>query len=435
MKIITILLFVLGVFNNLANANEVNVFSSRHYDTDIQLYEKFTSLTGIKVNVVSGKDKALQKRMIEEGKDSKADIYITADAGRLGAFDQMEMFQKLNSSKIKKLVPKNLRSENWTGIAKRARIIYFSKERVNSKEIQNLTYENLADAKWKNRIAIRKSDNIYNQSLIASLIHNNGKKNVEVWIKSFVNNFARSPKGNDRAQILAVAAGEADLAVANTYYYALMLSGQKGEEQQIAAKKVVPFFPNQSDRGTHINISGGGILKNSSNSDNARKLLEFLLTEEAQTHIVQNTFEYSILDNVEPHELIKKMDGVDKTETKKTIDQYNNSVDLTTTFDPTILDGKSTKDLEIEKSNWAQKIDTGPFKAFPVTGGITFTYGGLKVDKNGSVLDTKDYPIKGLFACGELVGGVFFNGYPGGSGLTSGAVFGRIAGYGSVQEG
>ena len=307
MKIITILLFVLGVFNNLANANEVNVFSSRHYDTDIQLYEKFTSLTGIKVNVVSGKDKALQKRMIEEGKDSKADIYITADAGRLGAFDQKEMFQKLNSSKIEKQVPKNLRSENWTGIAKRARILYYSKDRVNSSEIQNLTYENLADTKWKNRIAIRKSDNIYNQSLIASLIHNNGKKNVEEWIKSFVNNFARSPKGNDRAQILAVAAGEADLAVANTYYYALMLSGQKGEEQQNAAKKVIPFFPNQSERGTHINISGGGILKNSPNPENARKLLEFLLTKEAQTHIVQNTFEYSILDNVEPHELIKKM--------------------------------------------------------------------------------------------------------------------------------
>ena len=307
MKIITILLFVLGAINNLANANEVNVFSSRHYDSDIQLYEKFTSLTGIKVNVVSGKDKALQKRMIEEGKDSKADIYITADAGRLGAFDQKKMFQKLNSSKIEKQVPKNLRSENWTGIAKRARILYYSKDRVSSSEIQNLTYENLAEAKWKNRIAIRKSDNIYNQSLIASLIHNNGKKNVKEWMKNFVNNFARSPKGNDRAQILAVAAGEADLAVANTYYYALMLSGQKGEEQQNAAKKVIPFFPNQSDRGTHINISGGGILKDSPNPENARKLLEFLLTKEAQTHIVQNTFEYSILDNVEPHELIKKM--------------------------------------------------------------------------------------------------------------------------------
>ena len=134
-------------------------------------------------------------------------------------------------------------------------------------------------------------------------------------------------------------------------------------------------------------------------------------------------------------ELISKMDGVDKTETKKTIDEYNNAVDNSTSFDPTILDGKSTKGLEIKKSNWAQKIDKGPFKAFPVTGGITFTYGGLKIDKNGSVLDTKDKPINGLFACGELVGGVFFNGYPGGSGLTSGAVFGRIAGYGSVQEG
>ena len=132
-------------------------------------------------------------------------------------------------------------------------------------------------------------------------------------------------------------------------------------------------------------------------------------------------------------ELINKMYN-DKIQTKKTIDDFNDSVDLNTTFDPTILDGKSTKGLEIEKTNWAQKIDQGPFKAFPVTGGITFTYGGLKVDKSGSVLDIKDNPIKGLFACGELVGGVFFNGYPGGSGLTSGAVFGRMAGYGSVQE-
>jgi tricarballylate dehydrogenase len=134
-------------------------------------------------------------------------------------------------------------------------------------------------------------------------------------------------------------------------------------------------------------------------------------------------------------DLITKMDGVDKIETKKTITEFNNSININTSFDPTILDGKSTNGLEIEKSNWAQKIDKGPYRAFPVTGGITFTYGGLKVDKNGSVLDTNNNPINGLFACGELVGGVFFNGYPGGSGLTSGAVFGRMAGYGSVQEG
>ena len=132
-------------------------------------------------------------------------------------------------------------------------------------------------------------------------------------------------------------------------------------------------------------------------------------------------------------ELIEKMDGIDKIKTKKTIEQYNNSVDITISFDPTILDGKSTKGLDIEKSNWAQRIDEGPFRAFPVTGGITFTYGGLKINEHGSVLNKNNEPISGLFACGELVGGVFFNGYPGGSGLTSGAVFGRIAGYGAAQ--
>ena len=308
MRKITIISLFFALISSFTIAAEVNIFSARHYDSDIQLYEKFTAATGIKVNVVSGKDKALQKRITEEGADCVGDLYITADAGRLGAFAAKGMMQNAGWSKaIKDAVPAQFRSAKWTGIAKRARILYYSKERVSSSEIQNLTYENLADAKWKNRIVIRKSDNIYNQSLIASLIHNNGKKNVDEWIKSFVNNFARSPKGNDRAQILAVAAGEADLAVANTYYYALMLSGQKGEEQQNAAKKVIPFFPNQSERGTHINISGGGILKDSPNPENARKLLEFLLTKEAQTHIVQNTFEYSILDNVEPHELIKKM--------------------------------------------------------------------------------------------------------------------------------
>ncbi len=132
-------------------------------------------------------------------------------------------------------------------------------------------------------------------------------------------------------------------------------------------------------------------------------------------------------------ELIEKMDGIDKNQTKKTIEEFNNSIDLTTSFDPTILDGKATTGLAIKKSNWAQRIDEGPFRAFPVTGGITFTYGGLKINEHGSVLNKNNEPIRGLFACGELVGGVFFNGYPGGSGLTSGAVFGRIAGYGAAQ--
>ena len=322
MKKITLLALILFFFAKMSLAGEVNVFSARHYDSDIQLYEKFTNKTGIKVNVVSGKDKALQKRITEEGKDSKADLYITADAGRLGTFDAKGMFQNSMSEQIEASVPVNFRSDNWTGIAKRARIIYYSPERVSSEDLKGITYESLSDPKWKGKIVIRKSNNIYNQSLVASLIKNNGKEQTLEWAKKLVSNFARNPKGNDRAQILAVAAGEADLAIANTYYYALMLSGQKGEDQKEAAQKVLPYFPNQNDRGTHMNISGGGVLKNSPNPDNAKKLLEFLLTEEAQQHIVNNTFEYPMIDGVEPHPLIKKMGENFKQDLKTKVGDY-----------------------------------------------------------------------------------------------------------------
>ena len=224
MKKISLIGIVLVFFAKFSFANEVNVFSARHYDSDIQLYQKFTAKTGIKVNVVSGKDKALQKRISEEGQDSKADLYITADAGRLGAFDAKGMFQNSMTPIIEATVPSNFRSDNWTGIAKRARIIYYSPDRVSLSDLSGMKYEDLANSKWKGKIVIRKSNNIYNQSLVASLIKNNGKEETLKWAKKLVSNFARSPKGNDRAQILAVAAGEADLAVANTYYYALMLS-------------------------------------------------------------------------------------------------------------------------------------------------------------------------------------------------------------------
>ena len=308
MKKLTIIAFFMALFANMTFAAEVNVFSARHYDSDVQLYEKFTAKTGIKVNIVSGKDKALQKRITEEGKESKADLYITADAGRLGAFAAKGMFQNSMSPAIKAAVPANFRTSKWTGIAKRARIIYYSPERVSdANDLNGMTYEGLADPKWKGRVVIRKSNNIYNQSLVASLVKNNGKKATAEWAKGIVANMARDSKGNDRAQILAVAAGEADLAVANTYYLALMLSGKKGPEQQAAARKVLPFFPNQGDRGTHMNISGGGVLKNAPNKANAIKLLEFLLTKEAQTHIVNNTFEYPMIAGVEPHALVKQM--------------------------------------------------------------------------------------------------------------------------------
>ena len=322
MKRIVLLITVFLTLIGISKASEVNIFSARHYDSDVQLYKKFTAKTGIKVNVVSGKDKALQKRIIEEGKDCKADLYITADAGRLGAFQTKGMFQKASSAALKKAIPSNFRSSYWYGIAKRARVIYYAPDRISESDLHGMTYEDLADPYWKGKVVIRKSNNVYNQSLVASLISNNGKKKTAEWAKGLVNNMARKPKGNDRAQILAVAAGEAELAVANTYYIALMLSGKKGPEQQAAAKKVKPFFPNQDGRGTHMNISGGGVLKYAPNKENAIKLLEFLLTKEAQQHIVNNTYEYPMIDGVEPNKLIGQFGLNFKQDLKTKVSKY-----------------------------------------------------------------------------------------------------------------
>ena len=322
MKKIILLISVFFTLFGTSSANEVNIFSARHYDSDVQLYKKFTGKTGIKVNVVSGNDKALQKRIIEEGKDCRADLYITADAGRLGAFQEKGMFQKVSSKVLKNSIPSNFRSPYWFGIAKRARVIYYAPERLSLSDLKGLTYEDLADPKWEGKVVIRKSNNVYNQSLVASLIANNGKKKTAAWAKGLVNNMARKPKGNDRAQILAVAAGEADLAVANTYYIALMLSGKKGPEQQAAAKKVKPFFPNQDGRGTHMNISGGGVLKYAPNKANAIKLLEFLLTQESQEHIVNNTFEYPMIDGVRPNKLIAQFGLNFKQDLKTKVSKY-----------------------------------------------------------------------------------------------------------------
>jgi len=323
MKKISLISILIAFISSFALAAEVNVFSARHYDSDIQLYEKFTAATGIKVNVVSGKDKALQKRITEEGANCFGDLYITADAGRLGAFQAKGMLQKAGWSKaVKDAVPKNFRANEWVGIAKRARIMYYSPERVSANDLNGMTYEGLSDPKWKGRVVIRKHNNVYNQSLVASLIKNNGKSATETWAKGVVANMARDSKGNDRAQILAVAAGEADIAVANTYYHALMLSGKKGAEQQAAAKKVMPFFPNQQDRGTHMNISGAGMLKHAPNKANAVKLIEFLLTKEAQEHIVNNTFEYPMIAGVTPNALVPGNDMSFKQDLKTSVKSY-----------------------------------------------------------------------------------------------------------------
>ena len=312
MKRVSILTILFTLIAGFTIAAEVNVFNARHYKADAELYDKFTAKTGIKVNLINGKAGALEKRMIEEGADSSADLYITADAGRCGVFKAKGMTQGgLNSAAIKAAVPSNFRTSHWTGIAKRARIVYYAPERVSGAELAGLTYESLADPKWKGRLVIRKSSNIYNKSLVASLVKNNGKAATAEWAKGVVSNMARTPKGNDRAQIMAVAAGEADIAVANTYYLALMLSGKKGAEQQAAAKKVKAFFPNQNDRGTHMNISCAAMVKGAPNKNNAIKLVEFLLTPESQEHFVNNTFEFPMIGGVSANPLVVNNIGLD----------------------------------------------------------------------------------------------------------------------------
>ena len=299
-----IILFLLICTNSISA--EVNIFSARHYDSDLDLYKKFTEQTGIKVNVISGKGKALMERLASEGANSPADVFITVDAGNLWKVQKDGMFQSINSSTIDSIVPENLRGPNneWVGIAKRSRVIYYNPVNVSAEDMEGLTYEDLSDPKWKGRVAIRSSGNMYNQSLVASLIANNGVDATEKWAHRFVGNFARKPEGNDRAQIMAVANGEADVAVANSYYIGLMLSGKKGEEQQAAARKVELHFPGQDGRGAHINVSGAGLMKNAPNAGNAVKFIEFLLSEEAQSHIVNNTYEFPMLEGVAPSDLI-----------------------------------------------------------------------------------------------------------------------------------
>lgn len=289
-------------------ASEVNIYTSRHYDSDNFLYEDFKKTTGIKVNIISGKGEALIERIKSEGKNSAADIFFTADAGNLWKLQKDGHFRSIKSERIINAIPSNLRGpkNEWVGIAKRARVIFYHPERVSSDEVNNLSYEDLSSENWKGRIAVRSSNNIYNQSLVASLISNLGIEQTEKWAKGFVSNFARKPQGNDRSQILAVANGEADIAIANSYYYGLMLSGSAGQDQEDAAKKVKMLFPNQNNRGTHVNISGAGILKFSKNQKNAEVFLEFLLSPKVQEHIVNNTFEYPIIDKISPSPFISQ---------------------------------------------------------------------------------------------------------------------------------
>ncbi len=293
----------LGQFNRPSQAQSssgaVNLYSARHYDSDDEIYQSFTDKTGIRVNLVEAEADQLIERIRSEGANSPADLLITVDAGRLWRAQQEGLFEKVTSNTLKQAIPDSLREPEglWFGFSKRARVIMFNKERVNRSELS--TYEDLVNSKWKGRILIRSSSNIYNLSLTGSILHVHGEKDTEDWCKGFVANFARPPEGNDTAQIQAVAAGLGDLAIANTYYLPRLAKSEKAEDRAIA-EKIGVFFPNQGqrDRGTHVNISGGGILKTSKNKEAAVKFLEHLASRQAQEIFAKSNNEYPTVEGV-----------------------------------------------------------------------------------------------------------------------------------------
>jgi iron(III) transport system substrate-binding protein len=282
---------------SFAQSKQVNIYSSRHYNTDDELYDGFSRMTGIKVNLVEGKDDELIERIKSEGKNSPADILITVDAGRLWRADQAGLFTPVNSATLNQKIPANLRHPqgHWFGFSKRARVIMYNKNKVSKSQLS--TYEDLVNSKWKGKIAVRSSSNIYNQSLVAAMIAVDGEAKTEQWCKGLVANFARPPQGNDTEQIQAVAAGIADLCLANTYYLARLSESDQASDQEIF-KKVGIFFPNQNARGAHVNISGAGVIKTTRNKDAAIKFLEYLSSPNAQKFFAQGNNEYPVVSGI-----------------------------------------------------------------------------------------------------------------------------------------
>lgn len=282
---------------------EVNVYTHRHYDIDKQIFSDFTKETGIKVNVIEDDADKLMVRMESEGKKSPCDLLITTDVARLIKAKDKSLLQSFTFDELAK-VPAYLKDKEnyWTALTYRTRFIVYSKDRVSEEELS--TYEDLMNAKWKKKILVRSSDNIYNQSLMASMIYNLGYDKAMEWAKGLVKNFAREPKGNDREQVIAIYSGEGDIAIVNSYYMGKLKESVNAEEVK-AFESVNVFFPNQNDRGAHINISGAGIAANAPNKENAIKLLQYLLSEKVQKIYAEANYEYPVIQGVEYSELLK----------------------------------------------------------------------------------------------------------------------------------
>lgn len=271
----------------------VNVYSARHYDTDLALYERFEDQTGIRVNLIEGGSDGLIERLVNEAEFSPADLLITVDAGRLWRAQEAGVFQPVDSSLLEKRVPAHLREPggHWFGLSKRARVIIYNKATGQPAGVSR--YEDLANPALRGKICMRSSGNIYNLSLLGALIEHNGADAAGEWASAVVANFHRPPQGNDTAQIRAVASGECGISIANTYYIGRLL-GAEDAGLRALAESVGVLFPNQEDRGAHVNISGAGVAKHAPHRDNAVRFLEYLTSAAAQRLFAEGNHEYPV---------------------------------------------------------------------------------------------------------------------------------------------
>lgn len=275
----------------------VNVYSARHYDTDDALYEAFEEETGIEVEVLEADSDQLIERIEREGEASPADVMITVDAARLWRAEEAGVFQSIESETLDERIPERLSHPDnlWFGFSQRLRTIFYNREAFDPSEIES--YEDLADERFQGEICIRSSSNIYNQSLLASLIAEHGADDAEEWAQGVVDNMARQPQGGDTDQIRGVAAGECNLAVANHYYYVRLLKSDDPDDRE-AARKVGMLLPNQDGRGAHMNVGGAGVVANAPNQDNAVRFLEFLASEQAQELFATANNEFPVVAGV-----------------------------------------------------------------------------------------------------------------------------------------
>ncbi|NKN38669.1 Fe(3+) ABC transporter substrate-binding protein [Agrobacterium sp. a22-2] len=281
---------------------EVNIYSYRQPELIQPVLDAFTKETGIATNVLF-LDKGLVERISAEGVNSPADVILTVDIGRLVEARDGGVTQPVSNEIINKDIPAHYRDPagEWFGLTTRGRVVYASKERVSDTAI---TYEELADPKWKGRICIRDGQHSYNIGLFASMIAHHGVDYTETWLRGFKDNLARKPDGNDRSQAKAIMAGECDIALGNTYYVGLMMTNEKDPEEKEWAAAIKVLFPNSADRGTHVNISGMALAKNAPNKDNAVKFMEFLASGEAQEIYAEQVFEYPVMPGAKTSDIV-----------------------------------------------------------------------------------------------------------------------------------